>query len=34
MMKLLNKLTASPWILSCTSFVLTALLIQADRLIV
>jgi len=27
--KLLNRLAASPWTLSCTSFVLTALLIQS-----
>jgi hypothetical protein len=31
-MKLLNKLAASPWAISCTSFVLTALLIRSNGL--
>jgi len=33
-MKLLNKLFASPWVLSCTSFALTALLIRSNSLAV
>ena len=33
-MKLLNKLTASPWVISCTSFVLTALVIRSGSLAV
>lgn len=33
-MKLFNRLAASPWALSCTSFVLTALLIRSNALIV
>ena len=28
----LNKLAASPWLLSCSSFVLTALLLTSNRL--
>jgi hypothetical protein len=28
--KALNRLAASPWTLSCTSFLLTALLIQSN----
>jgi hypothetical protein len=31
-LKLLNRLAASPWALSCTSFVLTALLIRSNGL--
>jgi len=31
-MKLLNKLSTSPWALSCTSFLLTALLIRSNSL--
>ena len=30
--KLLNRLAASPWALSCTSFVVTALLIRTNGL--
>ena len=30
----LKKLAASPWVLSCTSFMLTALLIRTDALTV
>jgi hypothetical protein len=30
--KLLNRLAASPWALSCTSFVVTALLIRSNGL--
>ena len=30
--KALNRLAASPWSLSCTSFVLTAMLIQSNGL--
>ena len=28
----LRKLASSPWVVSCSSFVVTALLIQSDRL--
>ena len=28
----LNKLAASPWLLSCSSFILTALLLTSTRL--
>lgn len=30
--KVVNRLAGSPWALSCTSFVLTALLIQSNGL--
>jgi len=30
--KLLNKFAANPWVLSCTSFMLTALLIRSNSL--
>ena len=33
-MKLLNRFAASPWLLSCTSFALTALLILSNSLAV
>jgi hypothetical protein len=32
MLKVLNRLAASPWALSCTSFLLTALLIRSNGL--
>jgi hypothetical protein len=28
----LNKLAASPWLMSCSSFVLTALILTSNRL--
>jgi hypothetical protein len=31
-MRMLNKFAANPWALSCTSFVLTALLINSNSL--
>jgi hypothetical protein len=30
--KSLNRLAANPWVLSCTSFILTAVLIRSDCL--
>ena len=29
----LNKLAASPWLMSCTSFLLTSLLLVSDRIL-